>query len=359
MMITKTINMDLWIHERTQEIYAVQGDAATRKIELRLFANKEPWIPKDGASLVIRYRKPDGTIGSYDTLPDGEKAWELQENTASIILAPQMLTVSGRVEVQLEIVCEKQILASFAVYVLVEKNVAAGATRSQSYFNWLHRMEIKLQEMLKAAKESGIFNGATGATPDLQIGSVSTVDAGKNAAAWIEGTAEKPVIHLQIPKGADAVVDASLSAAGQAADAAAVGAALAAKAPAIESAEHPGCYYRVVNGITEWLNPPVAAGLEYRTTKRWNGKPVYKQLLAAGSLPAAGAVHLNIPTSGIIDYIISAKGVVNPQRIFPSSVVAGAMKIDLETTSGGVDVYVSHDWLGGAQFFVTVEYTLI
>jgi hypothetical protein len=82
-------------------------------------------------------------------------------------------------------------------------------------------------------------------------------------------------------------------------------------------------------------------------------------LLAPGSLPASGNTHLDIPTSGTIDYIISAKGSVIAQRVFPSSVVAGAMKIDLETHSGGVDVYVSHDWLGGAPFYVTVEYTLL
>lgn len=30
----------------------------------------------------------------------------------------------------------------------------------------------------------------------------------------------------------------------------------------------------------EWMNPPMAAGIEYRTTERWNGKVVYRKLLA-------------------------------------------------------------------------------
>lgn len=132
-------------------------------------------------------------------------------------------------------------------------------------------------------------------------------------------------------------------------------------APAQESASYPGCYYRTVNGASEWINPPMVAGVEYRTTERWNGKPVYKQLLGAGSLPSTGHVHFNISASGTIDFIISAKGCALDNRVFPSSVIGGLdiMKVDLETSTSGVDVYVTSDFLGGLQFYVTVEYTLM
>ena len=112
-------------------------------------------------------------------------------------------------------------------------------------------------------------------------------------------------------------------------------------------------------GLWEYVNPPMAVGVEYRTAERWNGKPVYKQLINGGGLPAAGSVNIPIPSSGTIDYIISAKGSVTAQRVFPSGKVASGMSIDLETHSGGIDVYTSHDWLGGAPFYVTVEYTLV
>ena len=144
MIITKTINADLWIRERPQEIYAVQGDSATRKIAVKLYANREPWIPEEGVSLAIRYRKPDGTSGTYDTMPGGEKAWSLTENTVSFLLAPQMLTVPGRVETQVELYLGKSVLASFSLHILVEENVAACATVSRDYFNWTERLEHKL-----------------------------------------------------------------------------------------------------------------------------------------------------------------------------------------------------------------------
>lgn len=46
-------------------------------------------------------------------------------------------------------------------------------------------------------------------------------------------------------------------------------------APAIESGEHSGCYYRMVDNETEWINPPMLRNVEYRTTERHYGYPVY------------------------------------------------------------------------------------
>ena len=45
--------------------------------------------------------------------------------------------------------------------------------------------------------------GDTGATPDIQIGTVTTLDAGADASASMGGTAESPLLNLGIPKGAD------------------------------------------------------------------------------------------------------------------------------------------------------------
>ena len=52
-------------------------------------------------------------------------------------------------------------------------------------------------------------------------------------------------------------------------------------APVIESEEYPGCYYRIVNDKTEWINPPMVDGVEYRLTERFNGKAVFTKLVSA------------------------------------------------------------------------------
>lgn len=44
--------------------------------------------------------------------------------------------------------------------------------------------------------------GSPGATPNLSIGTVTTLEAGQNATASMGGTAESPVLNLGIPRGA-------------------------------------------------------------------------------------------------------------------------------------------------------------
>lgn len=43
-------------------------------------------------------------------------------------------------------------------------------------------------------------------------------------------------------------------------------------------------------GAWEWVNPPMLTGVEYRTTERYKGKPVYTQLMNFGNSPAKGTV---------------------------------------------------------------------
>lgn len=55
----------------------------------------------------------------------------------------------------------------------------------------------------KGAKGDKGDKGDTGATPNIQMGEVTTLDAGSDATASITGTAENPLLNLGIPKGAD------------------------------------------------------------------------------------------------------------------------------------------------------------
>lgn len=68
-------------------------------------------------------------------------------------------------------------------------------------------------------------------------------------------------------------------------DAATKGYVYTVTAPATLDTTYPGCYYRYVDGIKEWINPPLVIGTEYCTTDRWNGKRVYTKLVDLGTLP--------------------------------------------------------------------------
>lgn len=62
------------------------------------------------------------------------------------------------------------------------------------------------------------------------------------------------------------------------------------------------------NGVwlpTEWVNPPMVSGTEYRTTERWNNKPVYAKLLVWKSTSSfVGVANASVP-HGISDIDVS------------------------------------------------------
>ena len=95
--------------------------------------------------------------------------------------------------------------------------------------------------------------------------------------------------------------------------------------PAIESEAHPGCYYRTVDGVTEWINPPMAVGVEYRTTERYNNSPVYTAIIDGGAIPSTNSqkfVKHNKAVNQIVRYDIStnAYGTAVPGFSFSGSV---------------------------------------
>lgn len=78
-------------------------------------------------------------------------------------------------------------------------------------------------------------------------------------------------------------------------------------APATESNGSAACYYRTVDGVTEWINPPMAVGTEYRTTERYNGKPVYVKLVNYGTMPNNTQKSISVSATGVTQ-IIYAEG---------------------------------------------------
>ena len=71
---------------------------------------------------------------------------------------------------------------------------------------------------------------------------------------------------------------------------------------------YPGCYFRQrPNGEMEWLNPPMYPNVEYRTTERWNGKPVYCKVIEIGTadIPASSGskrVEIGVEHTNVVRY---------------------------------------------------------
>lgn len=72
---------------------------------------------------------------------------------------------------------------------------------------------------------------------------------------------------------------------------------------------YPNCCVRrmCINGTWgewEWINPPMELGKEYRTTERWDGKPVYKKRLAdTTTIAGGGTATIAVNNSDTIDKI--------------------------------------------------------
>ena len=94
--------------------------------------------------------------------------------------------------------------------------------------------------------------------------------------------------------------------------------------PAVEDTSYPGCYYRMAGSVKEWINPPMVPGVEYRTTDRFNGVPVYTKLISTSFSQgnSSTVVDVNIP-HGIINFgrIVSIDTTL--AYVFPMPTLAG------------------------------------
>lgn len=139
-------------------------------------------------------------------------------------------------------------------------------------------------------------------------------------------------------------------------------------AKAEESADHPGCYFRTVDGETEWLNPPMdEAGKEYRTAKRHKGKVVYAIHIPCTTLPnntntfISYAAFPDIYDSAsskskmteIVGYKATAGVFAIPARWYEQS---AERMIDVIVATWGINVTTNYDASGLSGYF-TIEYT--
>lgn len=53
----------------------------------------------------------------------------------------------------------------------------------------------------------------------------------------------------------------------------------------------------------EWFNPPMELGVEYRTTERYNGNPVYAKLVNFGALPNGTSASVSHNCENVLDVI--------------------------------------------------------
>ena len=99
----------------------------------------------------------------------------------------------------------------------------------------------------------------------------------------------------------------------------------------------------------DWVNPPMLLGVEYRTTERYLGKPVYTIAFNFGALPASGEKISYVPVAANISDIIAYGGCTSGGSalpfLYPTSNGTGVSVHDIrcvavKSTVGGIAVSI-------------------
>lgn len=153
MNINQTVALNLSESIALPTLRMAQDDANTRTIKASLWDGAQPFSIPSECVCMVRFGKPDGTGGLYDTTEGGQKV-SYSGNVVTAPVAAQMLAVAGAVKAQIDIYGggEKQQaekLATFRFRVEVEPSAYADAKIiSSDYYN-------VLSSQIAAAVEAG------------------------------------------------------------------------------------------------------------------------------------------------------------------------------------------------------------
>lgn len=169
MIVTNKIKMDLTNRSLTPVVDVMQDDQNSRNLEISLYSGFEAFVLPENCMALVRYKKSNGNTGIYDTLPDGTQAWSIDKNVISIILAPQVCNVNGRVKLSVVLFSEGHQLSSFVIDLYVHGG-SVGNFESSQYINISH--------FLPQAKDAevGQFLKVTGVNENGYVTAVETAE---------------------------------------------------------------------------------------------------------------------------------------------------------------------------------------
>lgn len=105
----------------------------------------------------------------------------------------------------------------------------------------------------------------------------------------------------------------------------------------------------------EWVNPPMKIGVEYRTTKRHNEKPVYTKAINCGAMPNATEKNISHNIDNL-KYPLTCNVNCTGGTNFTLPWMTGDRQADALFISSGVRLYSSND-LSAYTAIATLEYT--
>lgn len=193
MNINQTVALNLSESITPPTLRMAQDDANTRTIKASLWDGAQPFSIPSECVCMVRFGKPDGTGGLYDTTEGGQKV-SYSGNVVTAPVAAQMLTAAGTVKAQIDIYGggEKQQaekLATFRFRVEVEPSAYADAKIiSSDYYNVLSSQiaaaveaGAKADQAIQAAQQA--VEAASSASQSQAAAASSAQGAAQSAAA--------------------------------------------------------------------------------------------------------------------------------------------------------------------------------
>lgn len=189
MQVTKNITLDLLETGSPVIIKAKQNDRNTRYIAAHLYVDGLAYPVPSGTEIAFRYKKPDGTAGFYDALPDNSPAITVSGNTVTVELVEQVLTAAGCVHCEINMYnATSEKLTTFTFEIAVEESVLTDAEIiSSDYYN------VLTAEITKA------LQAVTDATDQAENAAQSAQEAADSAAMSKDWAAGQPVTYNGTP----------------------------------------------------------------------------------------------------------------------------------------------------------------
>ena len=189
MKATKNITLDLLETGSPVIIKAKQTDRNTRYIAAHLYVDGLAYPVPSGTEIAFRYKKPDGTAGFYDALPNNSPAITISGNTVTVELVEQVLTAAGCVHCEINMYnAASEKLTTFTFEISVEESVLTDAEIiSSDYYN------VLTAEITKA------LQAVTDATEQAENAAQSAQEAADSASMSKDWAAGQPVTYSGAP----------------------------------------------------------------------------------------------------------------------------------------------------------------
>lgn len=132
-------------------LHMKQYDAGSHVIKAELYDGDTAYTIPEDAAVMLRFRKPDGTGGLYDTADIGG-AITYSGSTVTIPVATQVLTTAGKVEAEIDIYSDETLLSSFIFHICV--HISAFSDRNIEPDDYYCVLTQQIAEILDAAADA-------------------------------------------------------------------------------------------------------------------------------------------------------------------------------------------------------------